>query len=174
MSEQTQSGTPEARIVQFGPSRAIGLSCIGAAPEDFSAVWGGEAGFVARRGEVTSPADAGFTVGICRCVPGLTDGRFEYIAARPAAAGTPIPEGMIEATLAGGTYAVFPVAGLADRMRGWGAGQEWFAAHPEWTGYCNEQGCDCATHPGFELYPPDFTPEKELFIYVPIRPSGAR
>lgn len=161
----------EPRIVEFGPYRTIGISCVGKGAADFVAVWDAESGFLARMCEVDAAPGTDFAVGMCRCVPGVADGSFEYIAARPAGPDASVPKGMIEAPIAGGTYAVFPVAGLDDLMRGWNATREWLEAHPEWDSYCNEQSCDCANHPSFELYPPGFTPEGELFIYIPLRPA---
>lgn len=172
------TATPE--IVAFGPCRVIGLSYVGRNQNrEIPALWSGEGGFISRFGEVQSPPDAKWqdtdrhpAFGLMRCAPGVTDGTFEYIAAAPATADAPIPAGMVEATIAAGTYAVFEVPSLEALGAAWQAIGEWQKAHPEWVGYCDSESCDCVNHPSFELYPPDFGEHGKLFIYLPIRPSS--
>lgn len=173
----TTATNPE--IVQFGPTRVIGLSYIGNNEnQEIPRLWDGENGFISRFGEVQSPPDAKWqdtgrhpAFGLMRCVPGATDGTFEYIAAAPATIDAPIPDGMIEATIPAGTYAVFPVSSLAELPQAWPVVYDWQNAHPEWAGYCDSESCDCANHPAFELYPPDFGDHGQLFIYLPVRPA---
>ncbi len=157
----------EPRIIEFGPYRVIGLGRVVKGGADCPAVWDGEGGFIARMDEVQPGAD--FLVGICRCVPGATDGSFEYIAARPAKPGAPVPKDMVEVPIPAGAFAVFSVAGIANLGPAWGQAHARLAALPGWQTYCNEDGCDCANHPAFELYPPDFTMEGEMFLYFPVR-----
>lgn len=164
----TQAG-PEPQIIEFGPYRAIGMSENGKG--DFAALW---ERFMPRVGEITMPAASAFSFGICRCLPGATDGKFEYVAAIPAAADTQIPEGMIEVPITACTYVVFPVASLAELPGKWEQSFKWFAEHPEWQGYCHPDNCDCANHPSFELYPADFSSNGKLFIYLPIQPVSER
>lgn len=156
------------QLVEFGPYRVIGTRCVSKNENgEFSAMW--EKDFLPRLREIAALPGADFLVGLCRCLPGVTDGSFEYIAAMPAAADAPIPEGMVEAQIAAATYAVFPVAGLANIMQAWGELGPWLESHPEWEGYCTPAGCDCETHPGFELYPATFSQDGKLFIYLPVR-----
>lgn len=170
--------TPE--IIEFETCRVIGMSYVGKNEnKEIPALWDSENGFLRRMGEVVSPPAAKWkgtdrhpAFGICRCFPGATDGSFEYIAAVPATADAPIPEGMVEATIAAGTYAAFPVPSLDALHAAWQAVGEWQKAHPEWVGYCDNEGCDCVNHPAFELYPPDFGDQGQLFIYVPVRAGG--
>ena len=107
--------------------------------------------------------------GLCRCVPGVTDGSFEYIAALPAKADAVVPDGMIEAAIGKSTYAVFTVNGLAEIMQGWEAAYKWVVESSEWVSYCGDGSCDCVNYPGFELYPPEFTGDNKLFVYIPVR-----
>jgi predicted transcriptional regulator YdeE len=161
-----QSDVPQ--LVQFGPYRVIGARCAGKNENaEFSALW--EHDFLPRMQEVVTPEGADFVVGLCRCLPGVTDGSFEYIAAAPATAAAPIPAGMIEAEIAAATYVVFPVSSLAEIMQAWGKIGPWLEAHADWEGYCGPAGCDCATYPSFELYPSTFAQDGKLFIYVPVR-----
>ena len=164
VNEATAAAVPQ--LVEFGPYRVIGARCVGTnAQGEFSTLW--ERDFLPRMGEVVKPAGQEFVVGLCRCLPGVSDGSFEYIAAAPATADAPIPAGMVEAQLAA-TYVVFPVAGLSAIMQAWGQFGPWLEAHPEWDGCCTPTGCDCATHPGFELYPSTFGRDGKLFIYMPV------
>jgi len=164
--EGKATGTPW--MVEFGPYRVIGVGGVSRNDNgECSALW--ERDFLPRLGEIAKlPGDTPF-FGICRCVPGATDGSFEYIAAVPVAADAPIPAGMMEAQIAAAIYLVFPVAGLAEIGQAWGQIGPWMEAHPEWEGYCDPAGCDCATYPGFELYPPTFGSDGRLFIYVPVK-----
>lgn len=161
----------EPQVVEFGPYRIIGMRYAGKNENgEIPALWDREGGFIARMGEIkTPPANAGVCFGLCRCLPGVTDGSFEYIAALPAAADAPVPDGMVEARIAAGAYAAFPVPSLAGLMEAWNTTGAWMAAHPEWEACCGPGGCDCANHPCFELYPPGFDGQGGLFIYVPVR-----
>jgi predicted transcriptional regulator YdeE len=171
MSSNAESREP--RILDYGPQKLIGLGRVVKTSEDCKNVWADQHGFVARMGEAQPSGGQVPYFGICRCAAGAEPGAFEYIAAMPAAAGAPVPEGMAEFTLPAGTYAEFPVAGLADIGRVWGYTAEWLAAHPEWQGFCDgdPDGCGCVEHPAFELYPPGFDESGGLFIYVPLRPA---
>lgn len=171
----------EPRIVEFSGCRVIGMQYVGKNEQgEIPAMWGGETGFVARMGEVQSPPEAKYegsdrhaVFGLCRCLPGRDDGVFEYVAAAPATADAPIPEGMIETSLPTGPYLAFPVQGLENLGSAWGQTHEWLVAHPEWKSYCTgPEDCDCANHPSFELYPPDFGADGLFFLYVPVRPSA--
>lgn len=167
----------EPQVVEFGPYRVIGMRYVGKNEQgEIPAMWGGETGFVARMGEIKTPAGCPcISFGLCRCLPGATDGSFEYIAALPATPDAPIPAGMVEARIAGGSYVAFPVASLAELMPAWGQLGAWLAAHPEWQAYCGDpvaKTCDCENHPTFELYPAQFATDGKLFIYMPIRPRG--
>ncbi len=159
----------EPRFIEFGPYRVIGVGRVAKGSPDCVAAWDDGSGFIARMGEVEPSEGADFLVGMVRCIPGVTDGSFQYIAARPAKPDAAIPSGMIEALIAAGTYAVFPINGLAELGPGWGRAIAWLEAHPEWLTYCNKDGCDCANHTSFEFYPPSFGEDGKMFIYFPVR-----
>jgi predicted transcriptional regulator YdeE len=158
------------RIIEFGPVRVIGLAGPAKGPQECKALWDGHNGFPARSQEIDKPITPSFYVGICRCIPGVTDGTFEYIAAMSAEVDAIVPAGMVAVTLAAGTYAVFST-NLATVSQDWDKAMAWLQVHPEWKAYCDGQECDCATHPAFELYPANFTPESEMFIYMPVHPA---
>lgn len=163
-------GSQEARpfeIIGFGPFRIIGISYTGKSENrEIQELW--DRKFLPRLEEIQKPsAYAGF--GVCRCVPGLTDGTFEYIAAIEAGANSPVPEGMMELEIPRGDYAVFPVPNLSEIKQGWQSAAQAVAAAREWEAYCGPAGCECATHPCFEYYPPDFKGDGPLFVYMPVR-----
>jgi predicted transcriptional regulator YdeE len=165
--------TEQVKIVEFGPYRAIGMSYRGKNENgEIPDLWAREGGFMQRMHEVDAQPGVGM-FGLCRCIAGVQDGSWEYIAAAPAQSDSPIPEGMIEANVPAATYAVFTVPNLAGIGQAWTATQEWMAAHLEYKSYCEptETGCGCIDHPNFELYPPGFNGENQLFIYVPVRKS---
>jgi predicted transcriptional regulator YdeE len=157
----------EPRIEQFGPVRVIGLSCKGKNENgEFSALW---EKFIPRHCEITTPKDMHLFLGICRCIPGRTDGSFEYIAALSAAEDASVPEGMMVLQIPKCSYVVFPVRNLKEIMQAWQGTRGWLEAHPEWKTYCGpNQPCDCAHYPCFELYPPEFNGTNGLFIYIPV------
>lgn len=165
----------EPEIIEFGPYRAIGMSYTGKNEDgEIPELWQGENGFMSRMNEIDALEGQPMAFGICRCLSGATDGSFEYVAAIPAKPDSAIPDGMIEANVAAGTYAVFPVPSLSD-LYIWNVASKWVEAQTEWEGYCNPLGngnCDCFEHPAFELYPPSFPIDGKLFIYMPIHRIG--
>ena len=160
----------DPQIVEFGPYRVIGMSCVSKNENgEFSRLWDAPDGFLARKAEVQTASAGHALFGLCRCVPGVTDGSFQYIAAAPATRKAAVPEGVVEASIAGCTYAGFQVSSLAEISQAWAQTGAWMEAHPEWEPYCGPDGCDCENHPSFELYPPDFCEKGELFVFVPLR-----
>lgn len=164
----SSSDLNEPRIVDYGPQRVVGLGRVCRSSEDCHNVWADENGFIKLAGEACGPY-----FGVCRCVAGAEPGAFEYIAAMPAAADAPVPDGLAEYALPAGQYAVFPVEALSEIGRVWGQTAEWLAAHPEWKGYCDgdPDGCGCVERPSFELYPPEFDGTNGLFVYIPVHPA---
>jgi len=124
-------------------------------------------------GEIGKP-DTFASFGVCRCVPGLTDGTFEYIAAVEASADAPIPEGMTAVDIPKCDYAVFDVPHVAEIKQTWTRAADALGLSEEWEPYCGPRGCECATHPCFEYYPPDFEEDDPLFLYIPVRRKGSR
>ena len=158
-------------IVEFGPYRIIGASCVGKNENrEVPELW--EREFMPRMGEIQKPGTyAGF--GVCRCVPGFTDGTFEYIAAVEANADAPEPEGMMAVEIPHGEYAEFPVPHLSEIKHAWRSAAEALGASADWEAYCGPAGCECAAHPCFEYYPPDFENDDPLFVYIPVRRKAA-
>lgn len=164
-SEQKTVNAPA--LVKFGPCRVIGARCVGKDSQEFTALW--ERDFLPRLGEIMPLAGAQGLFGLCRCLPGASDGSFEYIAAMAVSDDAPIPDSMVEAHIAAADYVIFPVNGLDAVMDAWGRLGPWLDEHPEWEGYCTPAGCDCLTHPSFEYYPPTFGEDGKLSVYMPIR-----
>jgi predicted transcriptional regulator YdeE len=157
------------QIVEFGPYRVIGVRYAGKNENaEIKALW--DNSFLPRISEIVKPGTGEkIAFGLCRCLPGVTDGSFEYIAAAPASADAPIPDGMVDVQIAACTYVVFPVESLSAIMHAFEQSCSWLESHPEWEAYCSPAGCDCATHPGFELYPESFGVDGKLFVYIPIK-----
>lgn len=156
-------------IVEFGPVRGIGMAMRAkAGVTAFGAFWGE---FGKRMGEIVHPANCAM-FGVCRCVPGETDappGTFEYVALMEAEEGATVPSGMVEVVLPRGEYAAFEVAGFEQFSRVWREAAEAVGASKEWKGYCGAEGCECATHPGFEYYPPGSHKTGRAWVYVAVR-----
>lgn len=159
--------SPDALTAEeFGPRRAIGLSMIARGGSgDFSSLWHDQ--FLPRADEIAHP-DQAAAFGVCRCVPGAADGSFEYLALLEATADASIPAGMVAVDLPQSHYAVFEVPGLDAISTVWGQASQAIADQEVWKPYCGPAGCQCATHPGFELYPSDFQQTRRLVIYVPV------
>lgn len=170
MSEALTGRNGEPRITEFGPLRVIGMRYAGKNEnEEIKALWGGEAGFITRSKEVDAISGDGRSFGLCRCIPGVTDGSFEYIAAVPVADNAPVPAGMVETTIGAGTYVIFPVPSLNELTQVWESTWDWLQSHPEWDSRCNQNHCECAEYPSFEMYPADFTPDGKLYLYLPVK-----
>lgn len=129
--------------------------------------------FGPRSEEIVQPRDRRISFGVCRCLPGVTDGSFEYIAEMEAIAQAPVPSGMMEVILPESDYAVFEVNGLEHVGQGQAIFTVWQEANPGREGYCTPTSCNCATHPSFELYPSSFPADGRLSIYFPVRRSTA-
>lgn len=151
-------------IVRFGPCRAIGLSFkIGKERPDFGAFWDQ---LMKRHGEIGA-TDDGRYFGLCRCIPGATDGTWEYVPAAESSA--KVPQGMVEVNIPECEYASIEVQGLEKVKDAWGAVHRGAAKLPGYETWCGEKGCECATHPSFEYYPADFPQTQRLYLYVPLK-----
>lgn len=160
----------QPKMVEFGPVRVIGVSYIGQNKNnEIPTLW--EQQIIPRVGEI-KPGDLKSAFGICRCVPDAPpspDGyTFEYIGGLDAAAGAPVPAGMKSVDIPRGHYIVIEIPNLKEVKNAWMSLGQVVASFPEWQAFCGPQGCQCATHPSFEYYPPNFTAEKPLFLYVPV------
>lgn len=165
--------TAPLQVVEFGPYRVLGMRYAGnSAQGECAALW--EKGLMPRVGEIATPAGCDMSFGICRCLPGATDGSFEYIAGLPATAEASLPAGMVELIIPADTYAVFPVASLAELGGQWHAAFETLNVHSDWQAYCRPGYCDCAHHPAFELYTADFATTGRLSLYLPVCPRTER
>jgi predicted transcriptional regulator YdeE len=150
----------------FGPVRAIGVRYAGKNEnQEIMKLWGE---FIPRSAEIAKP-EGGGAFGICRCLPGVKDGSFEYIAAFQALPDAPVPEGMMAVEIAPGEYFVERYERVADYKQAWQESAGKLAADTEWTGYCNgPDDCQCAAHPCFEYYPPEFNGTGPMHIYLPV------
>jgi predicted transcriptional regulator YdeE len=153
------------QILEFGPFEVAGVSYIGKNEAgEIPALWNAElfAG--------ADPAKGCF--GICRCVPGRTDGTFEYIAAIQPRDGAESGASMPRLTIPRGVYAVFGVPSLAEIKPAWQRAAAEVAELKGWEPYCGKEDCECATHPSFEYYAPGFCGDGRLEILMPLRRRG--
>lgn len=150
----------------FGPVRVIGFSYSG--PNDQGQIPKFWESVIPRFHEIPMTENAA-SFGICRCIEGAPAGQFEYIAGAAAQQGVPVPEGLVEVLLPAGPYLVKRIESLSEIHTAWESLMGEIKLHSEWQPYCGPDGCDCATAPCFELYPPDFPQNPELFIYVPVK-----
>ncbi len=161
----------QVEIKEFGPYRIVGLSYVGKNENnEVPQLW--ERQLMPRWKEIEAP-ERSSAFGICRCIPGAKDGTFEYVAAVEAKAGAAVPEGMIAAEIPKSDYVVIPVAGLGEVRQAWGTVPEKLAGLTEWAPFCGPEGCECATHPCFEYYPPEFQGSGPLFLYIPVKRKAA-
>lgn len=153
-------------ISAFGPYRAIGVRYAGKNEnQEIRKLW---EEFLPRQGEIAKPGRAG-AFGVCRCIPGATDGSFEYVAAFEARPDAPLPEGMIEVAIPEGEYVRHRFVGVENCMQAWQEAAGKLAADAEWTGFCNGPGdCRCAERPCFEYYPPEFDGRGPAWVYIPV------
>ncbi len=160
----------ESRMDRFGAKRIIGTSIVtDNANGEIPALWADD-NFQALLKQIISPLEGAPCYGVCRCVEGVTNGKYEYIAAVEATADAAIPEGMIECTIPEADYLIITVPGLENIKKAWEyVYNTWFPANPEWRGYCDDQGCECTSYPTFEYYTDEFFVTNCSYIYVPIR-----
>ncbi len=157
--------------IQFGPYRALGMSYIGKNQnQEIRALW---EQFLPRLCSDLAPLMRGGCVGVCRCVPGKSDGTFEYVAALLASPEATVPEGLIAVDIPQGEYAAFNVPELDQCMAAWQSSAAQLTASEEFSAYCGTEGCDCATHPSFEFYPPDYRGCGPFSLYMPVKRKSA-
>lgn len=156
----------ELSVVEFGPRRAIGMSMLAkGGGGDFSGLW--QKQLFPRADEIARPEMAA-AFGVCRCVPGATDGSFEYLALLEATAAAAVPAGMVSVDIPRAHYAVFQAPSLAALGATWRQASETIAAQATWKPYCGPQGCQCAAHPSFEFHAWDSHETGKIFIYVSV------
>ena len=158
----------EKKVVEFGPARAIGLRYAGGMdPVAFGALWGQ---LMPRQREISrSGPKAAF--GVCRCLPGVTDGSFEYLALLEAETGVAVPAGMMELALPRGPYLVIDVPQLSEVGAAWRSVPSALEGLKGYEPMCGPKGCGCQTAASSEYYPPDFAPEGGLQLYVALKPA---
>jgi AraC family transcriptional regulator len=161
----------EPKAVEFGAYRVIGLRYVGKNEnQEIMTLWSGPGGMIARLKEIHQPPNSSLAFGLCRCLPGVTDGGFEYVAAFPATADAPVPDGMVEARIGASTYLAFPAENIEVLPGTFGAAMKWLEAHPEWDTYCHgPDDCRCGDYPWFEMYPATFPKDGKLFVYAPVK-----
>jgi predicted transcriptional regulator YdeE len=159
--------TSTIQTITFGPYRALGMSYTGRNENnEIQKIW---EQFIPKLCGQYASLNKGGSVGICRCAPGKTDGTFEYVAALLAAPDTAVPDGLVAVEIPQGDYAVFTVPEVDQCKTAW---ESSFAAlaGSEWTSYCNgPDNCQCAAHPSFEFYPPDYRGCGPFSLYIPVK-----
>jgi predicted transcriptional regulator YdeE len=161
----------QVEIREFGPCRIVGMTYVGKNENnEVPQLW--EQKLMPRWKEIEAP-ERPSAFGICRCLPGAVDGTVEYVAAIEATPGAATPEGMVALEVPKCEYVVIPVAGLGEIRQAWAAVPAKLAEYPDREAFCGPAGCECATHPCFEYYPPDFESSGRLSLYIPVKSKGA-
>ena len=93
------------------------------------------------------PTDGVKYFGVCRCLPGVKDGTWEYLATVEVPAGTRAPEGLKEVDIPRGEYLVGDVASLKEIGAAWQTVPKAAAELKGYGTYCGPSGCECAQHP---------------------------
>lgn len=154
-------------IAAFGPFHAVGMRYAGKNEnKEIMQLWGE---FLPRRTAIAMPEGAS-AFGVCRCLPGVKDGSFEYVAAFEAKADAPAPEGMMPLDIPQGDYFVHRFESVQECKKAWQEAAGTLAADTQWTNYCNgPDDCQCEAHPCFEYYPPEFNGTGPVYLYLPVR-----
>ena len=153
----------------FGPCRAIGVRYAGKNENgEVMRLWGE----FLPRGEEIATAGSGGSFGVCRCLPGVKDGSFEYVAGFAATPDSAIPAGMMAVDIPRGEYYIGKYESVTDYKRAWNETMAALGAAPEWTTYCQgPDRCQCAAHPSFEFYPPEFCGNGPVWFCIPVYPK---
>lgn len=160
-----ESQSRAVEVVEFGPLHGVGVSVLAKGGKtDFAAVW--QQQLMPRHGEI---AVSGGPFAVCRCVPGATDGSFDYLAMFQARADAPVPAGMVSIDVPRGLYLAIPVASYDQLAAGWQSIPQRLAERPDLKPYCGPEGCACAEHPAFELYATEPDRMGQATIYVPVK-----
>lgn len=159
--------TTAPAIRTFGPYHTVGLSYIaGNGNVDFPGVWDR----LMKQIIGVLPTEGVRYFGVCRCLPGVKDGTWEYLATIQVPAGTKAPAGLKEVDIPRGAYLVGEVASLKEIGAAWQSLPKTAAEMKDYGTYCGPAGCECAQHPSFELYESDFSKTGKLAVYVPLKP----
>ena len=151
----------------FGPYRAVGMRYTG--KNENNEIMGLWAEFLPRREEIAM-AESGGAFGVCRCLPGVMDGSYEYVAAFASTPDAAVPAGMMSLDIPQGEYCIQKFDSVKDYKQAWNDAMRTFAANPEWGTYCNgPDDCQCAAHPCFEYYPPEFSGTGPVWICMAVR-----
>lgn len=153
------------QILEFGPFETAGVAYVGKNEGgEIRQLWQDH---VHRLCELADLGRGFF--GFCRCIPGLSDGTFSYIAAMQPRAGVALDQGMERVSVPQGVYAVFGVEDLADTKDAWARASQAIAGLEHWKPYCGADGCECATHPCFEYYPPGYMGQGRFELLFPLQ-----
>jgi len=156
-----------SNIIEYGPVRAIGIACVAKNEnQEFSRLWSEK--LMPRTSEIKRTKNSA-AFGVCRCVPGRTDGAFEYLAVVEVTSDATIPVGMVDYVIPKCHYLVVEVANLSEVMKGWEEAMSLATDLDDWVPYCGPNGCDCATAASFEYYPADFRIDGPFQIYIPLK-----
>lgn len=151
----------DIRFVELPAFTVVGMAYHGKNQNNEIAQMWGE--FNRRYKEIEISDDAA-CYGVCRMLPELPQGEFEYVAGWTTRADAPVPEGMVKRSVPALRYAVFAHRGAAEGLR-----ETYRKIYEEWLPQAGlkplELGLD------MEVYTEEFkffTPESVMYIYVPV------
>lgn len=155
----------ELELKKIAPFKVVGLLYEGKNEHgEISKLWDA----FNRRGNELCPASTKEVYGVCRMIPGRTDGSFEYVAAVRRDDLSNLPAGTVVREVPACTVAVFRHHGAADTLH-----DTYQKIYGEWLPSSAYQPLE----PGLdmEVYNEEFTffaPDSVMYIYVPVRPKA--
>ena len=155
----------ELELKKIAPFKVVGLLYEGKNEHgEISKLWDA----FNRRGNELCPASTKEVYGVCRMIPGVTDGSFEYVAGVRRENLSHLPAGTVVREVPACTVAVFRHFGAADTLH-----DTYQKIYGEWLPSSAYQPLE----PGFdmEVYNEEFTffaPDSVMYIYVPVRPKA--
>jgi len=155
----------ELELKKIAPFKVVGLLYQGKNEhQEISSLWNE----FNRRGNELCPAATKEVYGVCRMIPGITDGSFEYVAGVSREDLSHLPTGTVIREVPACTVAVFRHIGAAATLH-----DTYQKIYSEWLPSSSFQPLE----PGFdmEVYNEEFTffaPGSVMYIYVPVKPKA--
>lgn len=159
--ESEMANTSEVKIIQHPATKLVGLRYQGKNENnEIAGLW---VEFNRRYREIQHNT-RGAAIGVCRVLPGLPEGEFEYTACAQVSEIADVPEGMVSLELPALKVVAYPHHGKLDTL-----GETYQALYQGWL---PQSGLELV-EPGFDMeyYGEefDFSDKSVFYIYVPVK-----